>query len=275
MTQREGRILRQGNENDQVEIYRYITQGSFDAYSWQLLETKQRFISALLSGSMNCRSSSDIEDTVLNYAEVKALAVGNSLVKKRVETANELERYQELQRKAVEEHIRIEKELLSLPGKIENQKKLIKNCESDIAFYQENRKELTTDERRDLRKFLFESLKENVLQQKETVGITYQGFSVIFPANMSEKQPYILLQRDGRYFVELGNSERGILMRIDNFLENMQTHLEKLKDIYRDYCNRQVSLQQEITLKQDYTEKIQDAQKRLEKLDKKLGVNKK
>lgn len=275
MTQREGRILRQGNENDQVEIYRYITQGSFDAYSWQLLETKQRFISALLSGSMNCRSSSDIEDTVLNYAEVKALAVGNSLVKKRVETANELERYQELQRKAVEEHIRIEKELLSLPGKIENQKKLIKNCESDIAFYQENRKELTTDERRDLRKILFESLKENVLQQKETVGITYQGFSVIFPANMSEKQPYILLQRDGRYFVELGNSERGILMRIDNFLENMQTHLEKLKDIYRDYCNRQVSLQQEITLKQDYTEKIQDAQKRLEKLDKKLGVNKK
>ena len=275
MTQREGRILRQGNENDQVEIYRYITQGSFDAYSWQLLETKQRFISALLSGSMNSRSGSDVEVTVLNYAEVKALAIGNPLVKKRVETANELEKYQELQRKAVEEHIRIEKELLGLPGKIENQKKLIKNCESDMAYYQENRKEHTAEERKELRKILFESLKENVLQPKETTGISYQGFDVIFPANMSEKQPYIFLQRDGRYFVELGNSERGILMRIDNFLLDMQIHLEKLKDNYRDYCDRQTSLQQGIKLKQDYTEKIQDAKKRLEKLDKKLGVNKK
>lgn len=82
MTQREGRILRQGNVNSQVYIYRYITEGSFDAYSWQLLETKQRFISGLLSGSLTTRSGADIEDTVLDYAEVKALAVGNPLVKK-------------------------------------------------------------------------------------------------------------------------------------------------------------------------------------------------
>lgn len=83
MTQREGRILRQGNANPQVYIYRYITEGSFDAYSWQLLETKQRFISGLLSGSLTTRSGADIEDTVLDYAEVKALAVGNPLVKKK------------------------------------------------------------------------------------------------------------------------------------------------------------------------------------------------
>lgn len=90
MTQREGRILRQGNTNPKVQIFRYITEGSFDAYSWQLLETKQRFITALLSGTLSERSAADIYDTVLNYAEVKALAVGNPLVKKRVETANEL-----------------------------------------------------------------------------------------------------------------------------------------------------------------------------------------
>ena len=92
MTQREGRFLRQGNENKKVYIYRYITEGSFDAYSWQLLETKQRFISGLLSCSLTERSSSDIESTVLDYAEVKALAVGNPLIKERVETANELTR---------------------------------------------------------------------------------------------------------------------------------------------------------------------------------------
>ena len=99
MTQREGRILRQGNTNPQVYIFRYITEGSFDAYSWQLLETKQRFISDLLAGSLSERSASDIEDTVLTYAEVKALAIGNPLIKQRVEAANELSRLLTLQRK--------------------------------------------------------------------------------------------------------------------------------------------------------------------------------
>jgi SNF2 family DNA or RNA helicase len=87
MTQRNGRIIRQGNTNEEVFIYRYITEGSFDAYSWQLLESKQRFISAILQGSIKERYGSDISDTVLNYAEVKALAIGNPLIKKRVETA--------------------------------------------------------------------------------------------------------------------------------------------------------------------------------------------
>ena len=114
MTQREGRILRQGNENKKVSIYRYITEGSFDAYSWQLLETKQRFIAELLSGSMDQRSGSDIEGTVLDYAEVKALAVGNPLVKVRVEAANELTRLMTLQRKTMETRVAMEKELMEL-----------------------------------------------------------------------------------------------------------------------------------------------------------------
>lgn len=121
MTQREGRILRQGNQNPKVQIFRYITEGSFDAYSWQLLETKQRFITSLLSGSYTEREGSDIEDTVLNYAEIKALAVGNPLVKKRVETANELSRYYTLQRKLVETRIRLDKELKELPSKMLHQ----------------------------------------------------------------------------------------------------------------------------------------------------------
>lgn len=137
MTQREGRILRQGNENSKVEIYRYITEGSFDAYSWQLLETKQRFITGLLSGSYTERNSADIEDTVLNYAEVKALAVGNPLVKKRVETANELSRYLTLQRKLVETRLRLENELSELPARMEHQKRLIENARSDRNFYVE------------------------------------------------------------------------------------------------------------------------------------------
>ena len=88
-----------GNENEKVYIFRYITEGSFDAYSWQLLETKQRFIEALLAGSIKQRAGSDIGDTVLGYAEVKALAIGNPLIKKRVEVSNELTKCINMQRK--------------------------------------------------------------------------------------------------------------------------------------------------------------------------------
>lgn len=195
MTQREGRILRQGNENKKVYIYRYITEGSFDAYSWQLLETKQRFISGLLSGSLTERSGSDIESTALDYAEVKALAVRNPLIKERVETANELTRYLALQRKAIDNHIRMEKELMELPARIKHQKELIEKCECDIEFYRSNRKEYSKEERKAIRQKLFSAVKGNVLMRDETPSITYQGFQIVLPADMTAEKPYIWLQK--------------------------------------------------------------------------------
>ncbi|MCD8294589.1 MAG: DEAD/DEAH box helicase family protein [Clostridia bacterium] len=136
MVQREGRILRPGNTNKKVYIYRYITEGSFDAYSWQLLETKQRFISDLLSGSYSERSGGDIKDAVLDYAEVKALAVGNPLLKERVKTANELTRLQTLQRKDMEDRLRMRQLQKELPGRIEDTERRVSNCEKDLAWYQ-------------------------------------------------------------------------------------------------------------------------------------------
>ena len=130
MVQREGRILRQGNMNPRVQIFRYITEGSFDAYSWQLLETKQRFISQLLSGSLTQRSGSDIDGTVLDYAEVKALAVGNPLIKKRVETANELEKYMALQRGLVSNREALENELNSIPAQLADNQRITAECVS-------------------------------------------------------------------------------------------------------------------------------------------------
>ncbi len=92
MTQREGRLIRQGNRNPEVFIYRYITAGTFDAYSWQILENKARFISQFMKNALTGREAEDISDTVLTYAEIKALAVGDPLIRTRVEMANRLER---------------------------------------------------------------------------------------------------------------------------------------------------------------------------------------
>lgn len=274
MTQREGRILRQGNENKKVYIYRYITEGSFDAYSWQLLETKQRFISGLLSGSLTERSGSDIESTVLDYAEVKALAVGNPLIKERVETANELTRYLALQRKAIENHIRMEKELMELPARIKRQKELVEKCECDIEFYRSSRKEYSKDERKAIRQKLFSAVKGNVLMGDETLSIVYQGFQIVLPADMTAEKPYIWLQKSGRYYVELGDTETGGLIRIDNYLDNLEKQLEKLKEGLTNLCGRQDALKVEITKKEDYVDMIEKIKQRLEKLDKRLGVEK-
>lgn len=286
MTQREGRILRQGNVTSQVYIYRYITEGSFDAYSWQLLETKQRFISGLLSGSLTIRSGADIEDTVLDYAEVKALAVGNPLVKKRVEAANELTRYLTLQRKLVDSRIRMEKELLELPGKVEHQRNLITKCEEDLSCYRSWKKENPpateaclkkeeAEKRKALREYITSAVRDYALETREKTLMNYRGFDIVLPANMILEKPYVWLSRQGKYYVELGDTEIGNLVRIDNFLDALDNHLEKLKIGLSKLTEKEIELKAELAKDENYSEQIEKYSAEVEKFDKKLGVNKK
>ena len=272
MVQREGRILRQGNENEKVYIYRYITEGSFDAYSWQLLETKQRFISDLLSGSIEARSGSDIDNAVLDYAEVKALAVGNPLIKERVEVANELSRYYALQRKTVERHIRLEQELAELPDKIAKQETLIEQYRKDLEDYKELRREYNKDERKAVREKLYEAIREHILASKEKSLMDYQGFRIVLPANMILKEDYVYLDRNGRHKVEIGNSQVGGLIRIDNYLEGLTDEVKKEEEVLEKLLNRQVSVRREVLNREDYADKITEMKNRLEKLDEQLGV---
>ena len=286
MTQREGRILRQGNQNPKVQIFRYITEGSFDAYSWQLLETKQGFITSLLSGSYTEREGGDIEDTILNYAEIKALAVGNPLVKKRVETANELSRYYTLQRKLVETRTRLDKEFNELPSKIEHQKMLVEKAIRDKQCYDEYLKNLpvlasTADKSREaerrklLREKLFDAVKNNELQPKETTAFEYCGFKIILPANMTKEKPFVWLEREGKYYVELGDTEVGGLIRIDNYLNNLDKHIDELKKKLFDLSERKKGIQKELGNDENYADVIAELKEKLAEIDDKLGVNKK
>lgn len=272
MTQREGRIIRQGNQNSKVQIFRYITEGSFDAYSWQLLETKQKFISDLLSGSLTERSSSDIQDTVLDYGEVKALAVGNPLVKERVETANELNKYITLQKKLIDNNLTLEKELLELPAQIQNQSRLIEKCKADLEYYTENKRDYSKTERKLFREKLFEGVQNNILTTIEKELMKYQDFSIILPANMDNQKPYIWLKREGKYYVELGNTEVGGLIRIDNFLENLENHLLMLEENLSKLKTRKKSIEEELNKDENYTEQIEECKSKLKRIDKKLGV---
>jgi hypothetical protein len=240
MIQREGRILRQGNKCRSVKIYRYITRGSFDAYSWQLLETKQRFISQLLSGHTTVREGSDVDETVLNYSEVKALAVGNPLIKRRVEVSNELDKFRILHRDYIEERRRKTRELKELPDRIKDQKKRIENCKLDIKACEEdptNYDDMTYLEQRDLRETIYTAVNNMVNRPFDTEITTYRGFSVVVPAYMVPKRitsrkkdqiddsetitkskgiPYVHLRKNGCYYLEI-ESESGITKRINNF----------------------------------------------------------
>jgi hypothetical protein len=277
MTQREGRILRQGNTNERVYIYRYITEGSFDAYSWQLLETKQRFISELLEGSLTERSGSDVENVVLSYAEVKALAIGNPLVKKRVETSNEITRLLSLHRKSIESHIALEKELLEMPGRINRQVELADRCLADIRWYRSNRRTYDKEERRALRESISEALREMYETPKEddVIAATYQGFEIIIPKNIKRKHPYIWLQNEGRYYIELGESDSGALTRVDNFFDRFSEYLRKMNTDLAALRNKRAQLKAEVEKKEDYTEHIERLRADLVNIDKELGVDKK
>lgn len=299
MTQREGRILRQGNTSERAYIFRYITEGSFDAYSWQLLETKQKFISALLSGSLTERSGSDIDDTVLDYAEVKALAIGNPLVKKRVEAANELSRLMTLQRKAIDSKIGLEKELLSVSGRIEDIADRIEKCKKDRAAceerntgmpplrgsraqYGESREGALSDglsddghERRAIREQISRAVRENILEREEKKLMTYRGFDLILPAHMMGDNPYIIIAGEGRYRVEMGDTEVGNLRRVDNFISNLGGHLEKLEISLEKLKERKKDIEAELEKKESYSEQISSCKETIEKMDKKLKAGKK
>ena len=285
MTQREGRILRQGNTNKKVYIYRYITEGSFDAYSWQLLETKQRFITGLLSGSWAERSGADIDDTVLNYAEVKALAIGNPLVKERVEAANELSRYMVLQAKLSESRLSLKRELMEIPVKIQEKLALIEKCKCDIVCFEDwiranppakdkKAKKDEAEKRKALREFIGSAVKGNILETKEKPLTSYCGFDIVLPANMMPQKPYIWLKNNGKYYVELGETDIGNLVRIDNALESLPEHLKKLTANLDALRKREADIRIELNKDEDYTEHIKRYKEMVNELDLKLWVNK-
>lgn len=274
MIQREGRILRKGNENDEVEIYRYITEGSFDAYSWQLLETKQKMIKDILSGCMPKRVCEELDDLVLSYGEIKALSIGNHLLKERFEVANELTKKSTLQKKYIEKRQRLEVELMNMPVKINIQKTLIKNCKLDMEYYELNKIKLSSEERNELRHEIFMAIINSSDNNEEVTVCNYQGFDIVVPRNVLKEKMIVYLVRNGRYMVEMGESEVGMLIRIDNFLESFENKIAEESETLKQLNIRKKNIKEELEKDESYVEEIEKLKRKLEMLDEKLGVKK-
>jgi N12 class adenine-specific DNA methylase len=272
MVQREGRILRQGNENETVEIYRYITEGSFDAYSWQLLETKQRFITDILSGIADKRTGGDIDDTVLNYAEVKALAIGNPLVKQRVEIANELSKYRILQNKAIAKRMEYAKLKTELPEKIRLSRDWLEVVEQDAAFYVKNKREYTVEERKEIAQLVYDALNADEPAQSDIDVCKYQGFSIVVPTGSYALYPVIRIENAGHYRLKIGNNVIGYMPRLDNFLQGLDTEKKNAMNTYRANRQQLAYINKELKADASYSEHIEELREKLEEIDKALGV---
>ncbi|MDR1328241.1 MAG: DEAD/DEAH box helicase family protein, partial [Oscillospiraceae bacterium] len=278
MVQREGRMLRQGNENDSVKIFRYITKGSFDAYSWQLLETKQRFISQLLSGAVTVRDASDVDDVVLSYAEVKALAIGNPLIKQRVETANTLSQAMLLQRRLTDTIASMRQELAALPAKLRAHREFIEKARLDAEHYRENKLEIADmNGHRELGQTILDSARGYELRPETKYLLTYQGMRVVLPENMPPDKPAVWLENAGRYYTELGTSDIGCITRIDNRLNSLESIVEDRERIVDNSERRLKELEAAIEnaeqSREEYAVKTAELTERLAALDKKLGVD--
>lgn len=279
MVQREGRMIRTGNENAEVEIYRYITEGSFDAYSWQLLQTKQQFITDILSGARTDRSGADVDDTVLNYAEVKALAIGNPDLKERVEIQNEISRLKILRKKDEENRLRLEYRRGLLPGIIKDKEAEYWACRDDACFAEKtqergkrNRSELESEERQKMREIITASVQNNVMQRDERTLMKYRGFIIVLPAGMTENHPFIYLVRKGKYRVDMSDKEKGTLVRIDNYLDKLGARADSVHEKLDTYRKEQRDIDKELRKTSDYSQLIEAKEKELAKIDERLGV---
>jgi hypothetical protein len=297
MVQREGRLIRRGNENKQVNIFRYITKASFDAYSWQLLETKQRFIGQIMSGKATMREGTDIDDTVLNYAEVKALAIGNEKIKRRVEVCNELDKYRILQRDFIEKKQEEQMLLTTLPGKIASQKDKIERCQKDIDAYKNEQGSYQMMEYKEqfaIRETIYQALQDHQNSTTDTKVMNYMGFDIVIPAYMVPRMqnrksaalesgddvtttqhtiPYIHLVKNGTYYIEI-ESKSGITKRLNNFLNNLSVQKEKYEEVLKSFEVKMQNAQEELNKPQDgFSNEIEMLEKELSELNEELGVS--
>lgn len=273
MVQREGRIIRRGNTCEEVYILRYITEGSFDSYSWQLLENKQRFISSFLSGTAASREMDDIADAVLSYAEVKALAIGNPLIKKRVEIANKLERTKMAARGRQKQLVALRSVIESTPDQIKKLHKANRSIQADIRHYRNCKESIQNSERLAFGEELINALRNNAMGSSERIFDEYQGFTVILPANMLIEKPfvYICSKNSGRYYLEMRTDKPlGCSRSIDYLLDHLPDRVDNIKTQIALAIKHKEEAERDLEGGNPYHEEIDRLEKELAEVDRPL-----
>lgn len=235
--QREGRIIRQGNENEEVNIYRYVTKGSFDAYLWGIVETKQRFINQVFTSRELARICEDIDETVLNFAEIKAVASENPLIMEKIQVDNEVARLRILKTAHEGKRFALQDAVtFQYPKRIQSLKKELQALQKDLEC-RNQAMEVQPGFAITLQGNVYEKHKEagEILRAivdsvtaftEHEVG-TYKGFPLFVEKNMTEQILYIRGESD--YMVELKESDSGNMVRLENRLNALDKTIEEVQ----------------------------------------------
>ena len=288
--QRNGRMIRQGNTNAEVYEYRYVTEASFDSYMWQLLETKQKFIGQVMTSKSPARSADDLDDAALSYAEVKALAAGNPMIKEKMDLDIQVARLKTLKTAYNNEHYRLEDAITQgFPAEMRKTAQQLENAKADTALLQQNTKrdadgkdifaitlmDTIYTKREEAGKALLDLL-GTALNRTEPVSIgRYKGFDLQIAYFAMDKVYLAYLVGSGINPVQLSANAVGNIMRLDNYLHNLPqsvTDLEsKLVQLQKQLENAKEQLAQPFAQADELAEKS----KRLAELEALLNLNEK
>lgn len=236
--QREGRMIRQGNENAAVEVYRYVTENTFDAYMWQTIENKQKFISQIMTSKSPVRSCEDIDEQSLSYAEVKALATGNPYIKEKMDLDIQVSRLKLLKANYLSQKYALEDKLIKyFPKEIQYWEERIAKYEADLAHYEQHKSEdfpgMTLmgkefAEKKDAGAELIAICKSMTSPEPKEIG-SYKGFTLILSFSPIGRSFELTLKNELSHKIELGADIHGNIQRMDNALSNLAKGLEACK----------------------------------------------
>ena len=257
LAQRKGRIERQGNQNPLVHVYRYVTEGTFDAYLWQTVENKQKFISQIMTSKSPVRSCDDVDETALSFAEIKALCAGDPRIKERMDLDVEVSRLKLMKADHQSKQYRLEDQLLKyFPEEIEKHKGFIKGFESDLEVLaahphpedgfagMEIRGDLLTD-KENAGAALLDACKEVKTSDPVQIG-SYRGYAMSVEFSAWKQEYTLLLKGQMTHRATLGTDPRGNLTRIDNALAQMPQRLEAAKAQLDNLYQQQAAAKEEV-----------------------------
>lgn len=286
LIQRSGRIIRQGNKNPEVDIYRYVTEGTFDAYLYQLVENKQRFISQIMTSKTPVRFAEDIDETALSYAEIKALAAGNPDIIEKTELDTQVAKLKLLKQNYLSEKYALEdkvikyypNEIKRLENRIEDMKEDIEafnnNNTPDNSFEKMNIKGTDFTERKEAGEKIIEICKSMTNPEPLEIG-EYKGFKIILSFDTMDRKFYASMKNNLSYKTELGSDPSGNITRIDNVLNGIETRLSNIENNLEDTKKNYESAKKAIEKPFPQEEELKTKSKRLDELNIKLNLNNK
>nr|WP_309248957.1 helicase-related protein [Paenibacillus sp. MZ04-78.2] len=291
LEQRSGRIIRQGNQNSEVHIFRYVTENTFDAYLYQTLENKQRFISQIMTSKSPVRSAEDIDETALSYAEVKALATGNPYIKEKMDLDIQVSKLKLLKANHLSQRYALEDRLLKmLPQQFKSTEERIAGYEQDVALFMRAQasekassddsrfpgmtiKDYTYSERATAGAALLEACKGMTSPDPQEIGC-YLGFSLWLSFDSFMKEYKVTLRGALGHTVTLGLDTGGNITRINNTLSDLSNKLAYYRDQLLTLMQQMVTAKEQIEAPFKQEQELQTKSARLAELNALLNMDK-